>query len=412
MNKTLYTIAIAGMLALAAASMPAWAASSSKDRNVQALDQYTAAKLNNAQKEMKNKKYTEALSDLQDLANDVKDKPYALALTERMIAYVYVEQKQYEKALPYFQKAVDLNSLPDEQQHQAMMALAQLYVATSHYRDAINVLNKWFKTAKNPDADAYMLVAQSYYQLKELKKARDYTKKALAKATQPQESWYGLLAGVDYQLKNYDEAVDTFKKMISYWPGNAEYWHNLYGIYLQQGKENEALSVMRMAYSKGMMGDEGDLLNLARLEITHGMPYYAGEVIAKGMKNNKIKANIDNLRLLVTAWTSAQETDKALGTLDKAAKLAKDGSLYLKKAQLCYEQSDWDCTAKASEDALNKGGLDQPGTAYLYKGMALMQNKKYDQAKAAFVHAEKYKDSKEQAQNWLNYISRLQSTAS
>ncbi|HET7569764.1 MAG TPA: CDC27 family protein [Gammaproteobacteria bacterium] len=415
MNRTFFAAAIAGVLVLAGANPPAQAAQSGQNRNVKALDQYTAAKLQNAQKELKDKKYAEALSDLQDLANDVKDKPYALALTERMIAYVYIEQKEYKKALPYFQKAVDLKSLPDQQQHQALMALAQLYVATEQYRNAIGVLEKWFaeerKAQQKPDADAYILAAQAYYQVKDLKKARYYAKKAIAESDEPQQGWYTLLVGVDYRLKNFDEAVDLLKKMISYWPDKAEYWHNLYGIYLQQDKETDALSVMRLAYSKGMMDDEGDLLNLARLEITHDMPYYAGEVISKGMKDNKIKTNIDNLRLLVTAWTSAQETDKALDTLDQAAKLSKDGQLYLKKAQLCYVQTDWDCTVKAADDALAKGGLDKPGNAYIFKGEALMQNKKYDKAEAAFVKAERYDESKTTARQWLDYLRRLRSTS-
>lgn len=390
----------------------AYGAQADKDRNVQSLDQYTAAKLNNAQKELKDKKYAEALSDLRELAQDVQDNTYALALTDQMIAYVYIDQKKYRQALPYLRKAVDLHALPETQQHQTTLTLAQLYGLTDQYREAIEVLERWFKNEKNPSATAYVLAATSYYQLKELKPARKYVKLAIQKGDEPNEQWYGLLVGIDYELKNFDEAIDALKKMISYWPDKADYWHNLYGLYMLKEQNEKALVVMRVAYEKGLINEGDTLLNLARLELVHGLPYYAAEVLTKGMKSGKIESNLDNLRLLVTAWTQAQETDEALETLDKAAKLADDGMLYLKKAQLCYQEAEWECAIDAANDAADKGGLDEPGKAYLMKGMALAQVEKYDQAKEAFHKAERYKGTRDQARGWIKYIKDTEAATS
>ncbi|HET7369855.1 MAG TPA: hypothetical protein VFK45_03340, partial [Gammaproteobacteria bacterium] len=113
-----------------------------------------------------------------------------------------------------------------------------------------------------------------------------------------------------------------------------------------------------------------------------------------------------------SAWTQAQETDQALETLDKAAKLADDGKLYLRKAQLCYGQAEWKCTIKAAEQAAAKGGLDEPGNAYLMKGMALTQVEQYDQAKEAFHKAERYDSTRKQAKGWIKYVQTTEAATS
>lgn len=414
MNKFLKLAATCLLLLFAGAAISAYAqeeSSSSTNRDVKSLDQYTAAKLSNAQDEMKDKKYAEALADLQELARSVKDKPYALALTERMIAFVYIEQKQYRQGLSYLRRAVDLNALPVQAQHNAIMSLAQLYALTEQYQKTVDLLEDWFKKEKKPPASAYVLAANSHYQLKQLPEARKFIKLAIRKGDKPEEQWYSLLLGIDYSMKKYDEAVDVLRTMISYWPDKATYWHDLYGLYLIQNQEKEALRVGRLAYSKGLITDGDDLLNLARLEVLHDMPYYGGEMLEKGMKSGKIKDNLDNLQLLLTAWEQARETDKALKTLDKAASMSDDGMLYLKKAQLCYGDGNWDCALDAAKHAVAKGGLDKPGNGYLFQGMALMQTKKYDQAKEAFRKAEKYKGSKERAQDLIDYVNKLAATS-
>jgi hypothetical protein len=56
--------------------------------------------------------------------------------------------------------------------------------------------------------------------------------------------------------------------------------------------------------------------------------------------------------------------------------------------------------------------LDEPGKAYLMKGMALAQVEKYDQAKEAFHKAERYKGTRDQARGWIKYIKDTEAATS
>jgi tetratricopeptide (TPR) repeat protein len=410
MNKLLVSAILCAFLAVP--MVGAGNARAANDRSGKTVTASTAAGLKTAQESLKNKEYADALDKLNDMANSVPKGSYAMALVQRLIAYVYIDENKYKKALPHFRKAVDLHQFPKQIQQQATLTLAQIYASVEQYQQAINLLEDWFKTVKKPPTRAYVTAAESYYQLKKLKPARKYIKLAIKKSKKPNKDWYNLLVGVDFQLNNYDEAIDTLRKMISYWPDEKKYWHNLYGLYLQKNEKDKALIVGRIAYSKGFFTDGGDLLNLARLEMLHGMPYYAGRVISKGLKSGKIKSKLDNLQLLVRAWSQADETDKALKTLDKAAKLASDGKLYLKRSQLCYQKGDWDCTVDSAENAIKKGKLDNPGQAWLLKGMGLAQRKKYDRAKAAFNKAKRYKGTKKTAAGWIQYVNTTLSATS
>lgn len=395
-------------IGVASSTFAADSGSSKSSKKVQALSQHTARKLKSAQDELADEKYADALSDLIELRDSLKKgESYAMALTEQMIAYVYIGQEKYNKAFPHLQKAVNLHALPDQIQHGLLLTMAQLYAAKSEYRKALDILKKWFKNEKNPPASAYVLAARCYYSLQKMRPARRYIKLAIAADDTPHQSWYALLVGVDYQLKHYSEAIGALKKMVVFWPDKAEYWHQLYGLYLLTNQNTKALSVMQVAYEKGLVDKEDDLLNLARLELGHGMPYYAAHIVSKGLKDKIIKSNLDNLQLLVTAWVQAQEIDNALTVLDKAAAMSDDGKLYLKRAQLCYGQANWKCAVKAAKQASRKDGLDEPGKPYIFSGMALVQTKHYKQAKASFEKAKKYDKSRKQARSWINYINNL-----
>jgi hypothetical protein len=55
-------------------------------------------------------------------------------------------------------------------------------------------------------------------------------------------------------------------------------------------------------------------------------------------------------------------------------------------------------------EALNRGGLAEPGNAYLLLGIAHYENARPQEAKAAFDKASRYKKSRKNASQWLSYL--------
>mgnify|MGYP001818943737 FL=1 len=82
-----------------------------------------------------------------------------------------------------------------------------------------------------------------------------------------------------------------------------------------------------------------------------------------------------------------------------------DGELYLQKAQLLAEKSDWSGTVEAARQAIEKGGLKKPGGAYLLIGIASNELRDWQQAMDALKEARQYdQNTRRQATDWMKFV--------
>ncbi|MGB5588736.1 MAG: hypothetical protein WBN78_13255, partial [Gammaproteobacteria bacterium] len=110
---------------------------------------------------------------------------------------------------------------------------------------------------------------------------------------------------------------------------------------------------------------------------------------------------------------SAREFDKAVATIDRLAPLKNDGELYMQKAQLLVEKSEWQASIDAARQALEKGNLKAPGGAYLLIGISANEMRDFNQSLDALKEARKYDDkSRRQATDWIKFVEERQQAAS
>jgi hypothetical protein len=65
----------------------------------------------------------------------------------------------------------------------------------------------------------------------------------------------------------------------------------------------------------------------------------------------------------------------------------------------------WREAADRAGDALNKGGLDEEGRAWLVQGMAYVRLDDFDAAKRSFSKAEGFAETEQFARQWLAYVA-------
>jgi tetratricopeptide (TPR) repeat protein len=122
------------------------------------------------------------------------------------------------------------------------------------------------------------------------------------------------------------------------------------------------------------------------------------------MTAGHVKSDVRNLRLLSQSWYSAREDKKAIPPLEKAAKMGNDGELYIRLAQSYINLENWSEAADAAKKALALGGLKRQDTANIMYGMALFNQKKFEQARRVFQTASKDNRSKRAAASWIKYV--------
>ncbi len=361
-------------------------------------------KLKKTEELIAKKSYSKAEQNLNSMLASVKKKSYGHATVLRSLSSVYALKGQYKKAANALSRSIALNVLPKEQEQQAILNLGQLYMATENYAKAIRTLEPWLAAHPNTEVQINVLVANAYAQLKRYRKALPYIKKAIAKTKKPKESWYQLNLALYFELKDYASAARVLKKLIRLYPDKKTYWQQLSSVYQQLKQYKKAVSVKHLAYKKGLIESEKEILDLANLFLYIRSPYRAANLIKQGFDQNKIRRTSKNWETLAHAWSMAKEKNKAINALEQASKLNDKGALYLQLGQIYIEQEKWNQAIKSLKKAISKGGLKDTGSTYLLLGMSYFEQKNNKLAKNAFLKASKYGKHKKTALRWLDYI--------
>lgn len=351
------------------------------------------------------KSYQKAQQSLEAAIPDVKKGSYEHAFVLKSLSSVYALKGRYNKAAELLAKSLSLKVMPEDQEQQAVLNLGQLYMATEQYAKAIKTLEPWLSTHSNPDMQINVLVANAYTQLKHYRKALPYIEKAISQSKKPKESWYQLNLALYYQLDEYSSAVAILKKLIRSYPDKKTYWQQLSSTYHQLKKYKKALSVKHLAYQKGFVTAEKDILELVNLFLYVNSPYQAAKIMEQEFNLKRIKQNSKNWEMLANAWAMAKEFDHAIKALETASNLNSKGSLYLQLGQIYVEQEKWNQAIKSLNRAINKGGLKNTGSAYLLLGMSYYEINDIKLAKKSLLKATKYSKSKKAAKQWTEYIN-------
>ncbi len=363
--------------------------------------------LQKSEKLIAGKSYGEARQLLQSaLSGAASD--YETATVLRSLSSIYALQEDYQKAAETLSESLALNAFPAEQQQQALLNLGQLYMANGQFRKAVNVLEPWLAKNPKPDIQVYVLMANAYAQLKQYRKALPYIRKAINLTQKPPESWYQLNLALVYELQDYAAAAGVLQTLIGQYPEKKQYWEQLGAVHQQMKQYTKAASIKELAYKKGLLNREKEILDLFNLLLYIDAPYKAAVLLDKELIAGHVKNNAKTREQLANAWTLAREFDHAVTALEEASKLTDKGILCQQLGQIFVEQEKWQQAAKALSKAISKGSLKQPGNVYLLLGMSYYELKQTAKARQAFNHAGKYLKTQSAATQWLSYIDNEQ----
>ena len=332
---------------------------------------------------------------------------YELANVYNLYAFIYYSREDYAKALKAYEEVVAQPDIPLAMEINTKYTIAQLYFVQEQWQKGINALLDWFAVTDNPNANAYVLLSQGYYQTKDYDKALLNVEKAIsmykAEDKLPKEQWYNLARFLYFEKNDVNKTVSTLEELLKYYP-KKEYWVQLSHMYGEQKKEALQLAAMDTAYVQGMLDKGPEQVTLAYLYLNGEIPYRAGKVMEKGLKNGSIQPTSKNYEIAASAWRQAQELDKAIADMEQAAAKSDDGELYARLGNIYLDSDKFDEAIVAINKGLSRGGVKRPDTARLVLGMAYFNDKQYDKAREAFKAAGRDERSAKYAQQWMQYL--------
>ena len=340
---------------------------------------------------------------------------YELANVYNLYAFIHYSREDYGRALQAYEQVVSQADIPLAMEINTRYTIAQLYFVQEQWQKGINALLKWFDMTEVPNSGAYVLLAQGYYQTKDYNKALLNVEKAInihnekqaakpaAERKPPKEQWYNLARFLYFEKGNINKTVEILEILLNYYP-KKDYWVQLSHMYGEQKKDSEQLSAMETAYVQDLLDKGTEQVTMAYLYLNGDVPYKAAKVMDKGLKDGTIEDKSKNWEVAGSAWRQAQEVDKAIPAMEKAAEKAETGELYARLGNIYLDGDQNKKAITAINKGLSRGGVKRPDTARLVLGMAYFNTKQYDKARKAFKAAARDERSKKYASQWIKYM--------
>jgi tetratricopeptide (TPR) repeat protein len=379
-----------------------------RDVEARALDELTWKQLNRVYEEVGEENFDAAYDDLQNMLRRAGRDAYLQAVLYQALAQVEWSRRNYDASLAHFERAVELDTLPNQTHFALMYQIAQLYFMNERYQDALDALALWFCTVPQDQvtSHAYVLKASINIQKEDFPAALEAIDTAIAMDDEPKESWYQTKLAAHLELRQYPEAARTLELLVARWPDKKTYWTQLSQIYYRLEQRDRALATMALAYRKGMLDKQSDLTYLSSLYNDAGVPYKAAEVLEQGIRAGVVQATKSHWTMVAENWYSAEELQKALVAFREAGAVDPDGDIDLRRGFILVDLEDWPTALEALNDALEKGGLGERRTAeaYLLRGMAHFNLGRFEAADDDWRRAARYDNTRDAARQWINHL--------
>ena len=363
-----------------------------------------------------NKKLDEAVSlSIEELEKKLGsfNNDYAEASAGRYLARHFVQQKKYQKAIDYYQSALQSEGLASLANQEIQQELATVYLLQRQPQSALTLLLNLQKSLKQPSNSFYILLAQAQYQSGNYLALADSLDRLLKQSAGLSDVQVKQLIAISYGSGEYRHSEKLLRLLIDRSPSDVENWRQLVSIYLLQKKHAQALNTLALTEQKKLPFRQQDILLLANLYVTNKATEKGARVIADAIEAGELESTAENQQRLFEYWLLAREKKKATQALMTAVTLKRDLELYLKLAQLQMEQESWPAMQKTILSACAKKLEDRyVSRANLFLGISQLKQGDEFNARKSFINASLLGGRGDQANQWLKYIEAAPATES
>lgn len=321
----------------------------------------------------------------------------------RDLGIAYSGLNNYKKAIFYFEKSLSSPVVHFDQYMALLINVSQIYLADNNVTKAREYLNRWFNMTDRKKAQPYVLMSFVHYMEGDKNKALEKILRAINMTKKPDKRWLTFASSLYLQFKNYKKAEALLSRSLVLYPASTWHWKTLSLAQFENNKRKETLASFQLADKVQPLSKEAGVIHLVRLFLDQDLPYQAGQVLKKAIKEKKIKANQKNYEILGDCWMNAEEIEQALLAYKEASKKTKDdGSIWVKLGLTYFNQGNWSQAAKSMEKGVEMGKVNRLDEVYMQIGLSYYRLKKYTSAIYAFEKAEELEGNYEiTARKWI-----------
>jgi len=370
------------------------------------------------------KNWDGAMAIIDGLLQTLDRNSYDTAFLSDIKAKIFLQKNDYASAIAPMENTLRLadankNFFDKKTVLDLIYFLAQLYyqegtsskVATvqqQYFNKSSAYIKRWLQTSPKKNQEATLFYASILYNqavanpdkidLELIKQVQTEVQEGLLTALKPKEGFYVLLLASLQQLGDLARSTEVLEQMVTAKPDNKTYWQQLLATYLNMGGGNEkdeeksreslarAINTMERAQALGLMETPKDNYNLVTMYYNAGQFGRATDLLYSGLKSGAIEPELKNWQLLAYSHQQIGQEMQAIAVLKEASKGFTTGQIDFQIGQI-YSQMD-NRTAEAYSyyaNAVAKGGLEKPHSAYMFLAYTAFELEKYDDAQAAII---------------------------
>ncbi|MDA9558199.1 tetratricopeptide repeat protein [Vibrio sp.] len=314
-----------------------------------------------------NDQLSEAVNQLEFAIANKEGLPISAAwLTEKMLADLYLNTNEYQKAKQHYQALLQSNS-SGQSTEDVELRIAQSHYQLEEWKSALTVLNAYWK--RHP-----------------------HQSKQIAALT--------LALGSSLNLELWELSIQYTKLLRDREPKQPRWWKQLARLQVREHQYRAAMNTLSLARIQNIVLNEQELILLSQLYARNKIPEKAAitleDVLAIGKKTKKDKLTL--LKRQAAYWQQAKEWLQSAKVWGEIVKI--DSS------QLKYEISMLNLAGEYRsiiQKLENQSNLSPLLNLSLVR--ALYKEKRYDQAVniARQVHQ---KTNSEESKQWVDYLSQ------
>ncbi|WP_347331509.1 tetratricopeptide repeat protein [Marinimicrobium locisalis] len=350
----------------------------------------------------------EALNLLQEMESNISEyNAYEQAQIYNFLANVHYQQDNTLRTIEAFEKVVARSpQIPTGMETGTWQVLGKLHMQEENLDAALEAFKNWTNLVTSINADQYYTFSLLFYQMGQEDRALAHVNKAVsmteAEGKVPDENWFAMQRLLYFEREDYQATANVLEKMVKHYP-KVSTWRQLSDMYSLLERFDDRLHTLEVVYLLGGLDKENILVSMASLYLDREVPYKAAKVLDKGIYEDEIiEPTARNLELLANSWSLAQETEKAMMEMEKAAEKSDEGDLFARLSAIYMLNDRYEESVDAAKEALDKG-IDRPDQVYLRMGTAYVNLEQYDKAIEVLKEAAKDKRSEEAAKQWIKY---------
>jgi len=347
--------------------------------------------LQSVQEDLKNKKYTDAITKLKEADGTAGKNAYDQHFINEMLGFAYGHSGNNAEAAKAYEAELDDGFTPPADIPARIRLLAGVEYDLKNYDKTIDYGNRAIKGGFADD-DTRIRVAQAYYLKGDWKDTYHFVEgmieNAIKSGQNPKNDWLQLALSSCAKMDDSACTTKQLERLVTYYP-KPEYWQNLLFTLMKDtaNSDTNTLQVYRLMLEVDVLKTPDDFIEMANLAMDAGSPGEAQKALQRGFdknaftdQRNKEKAQ----RLLEKAKAKAAADQASLDKIAKEADAAPTGAKNVGMGLAYLGYGQYDKAVDQYTKAVSKGGVKNPPETQLMLGIADLKAGHKDDAVKAF----------------------------